>query len=66
MNRLGLSHARVTTVYLVIGALQGIGALVLVNVEGGARIWVFLPFVALQLTLTFGVTRRARAAGLIA
>jgi len=66
MNRLGLSHARVTTLYLLIGTMQGLGALVLVNVQGEYRISVFAPFVALQLFLTVGVTRRARAAGLIA
>lgn len=66
MNRLGLSHAQVTTIYLAIGALQGLAALALVNLEGGLRVMVFVPFIALQLFLTLGVTRRARAAGLIA
>ena len=66
MNRLGLSHAQVTTAYLALGAAQGVGAMVLVNVDGAARAWVFLPFVAVQTALTVLVVRRARAKGLIA
>jgi len=66
MNRLGLSHARVTGVYVLIGVLQGLAALLLVQLQGELRILVFVPFIALQLFLTIGVTRRARAAGLIA
>ncbi|MBL4613539.1 MAG: undecaprenyl/decaprenyl-phosphate alpha-N-acetylglucosaminyl 1-phosphate transferase [Magnetovibrio sp.] len=66
MNRLGLSHARVSTMYLSMGALQGAGALVLVNIDGGYRVLVFVPFVVFQLLLTKAVMRRARAAGLVA
>jgi len=65
LNRLGLSHARVTTIYLAVGAVQGIGALALVNLEGPARALVFVPFVAFQTGLTWVVSRRARRAGLI-
>lgn len=66
MNRLGLSHARVTSVYLFIGALQGLGAMVLVHVDGAYRLLVFAPFVILQMFWTVAVVRRARQAGLIA
>jgi len=65
MNRLGLSHARVSSIYLLIGGLQGLGALVLVNVDGGLRVMAFLPFIVLQVAMTLVVVRRARAAGLI-
>lgn len=66
MNRLGLSHAQVTTAYLALGVAQGLGALVLVNVDGAARALVFLPFTAVQVALTAAVMKRARAKGLIA
>jgi len=66
MNRLGLSHAQVAMVYLTLGAFQGLGALVLVNVEGTARMGVFLPFICVQGLLTWGIMRRARANGLVA
>ncbi|OEJ68140.1 glycosyltransferase family 4 protein [Magnetovibrio blakemorei] len=65
MNRLGASHARVTSVYMAIGVLQGLGALVLVNLDGSQRVLVFLPFIALQVMLTRAVTQRARQAELI-
>lgn len=65
MNRLGLSHARVSTIYVLIGVLQGLGAMVLVNVDGELRVLVFVPFIVLQMVLTMAVTRRARVAGLI-
>jgi len=66
MNRLGQSHAKVTLIYLSIGILQGIGALILINIDGALRMLVFVPFLALQMGLTMNVTRRAREKGLIA
>ena len=66
ITHLGFRHAQVTGLYLAIGALQGMGALLMVNLDGAARALVFVPFVGLQLALTFTVTRRARAKGLIA
>jgi len=65
MNRLGASHAQVTSIYLCLGVLQGLGALALVGIDGGLRILVFVPFVIMQTVLTVFVTRRARTAGLI-
>ncbi|MCW8915847.1 MAG: undecaprenyl/decaprenyl-phosphate alpha-N-acetylglucosaminyl 1-phosphate transferase [Magnetovibrio sp.] len=66
MNRLGMSHARVTLTYLGIGALQGLGALVLVQLPPEWQLLVFVPFIGLQWGLTRNVVRRARAQGLIA
>lgn len=66
INQLGYSHAQVARLYLAIGAMQGVGALVLVNVDGSARALVFVPFLGLQTLLTFKVVTKARAAGLIA
>lgn len=65
LNQLGLSHARVTGLYLAIGAAQGVGALTLVNLSGPVRALVFVPFIVFQIALTLVVTRRARAKGLI-
>jgi len=65
MNRLGFSHARVTGGYMAVGVLQGLGAMVLVSLDGPLRLLVFLPFITLQLILTRTVTQRARRAGLI-
>ena len=66
LNQLGLPHARVTALYLTVGALQGVGALVLVQLEGPARLLVFVPFIVFQAGLTLGVTKKARSLGLIA
>jgi len=66
MNQLGLSHAQVTGFYLTIGALQGVGALMLVSLEGPWRVLVFVPFIGFQIWLTRTVVRRARQAKLIA
>lgn len=66
MTQLGLEHARVTGIYLGIGAAQGVGAMLLVNLDGALRALVFVPFIAFQIGFTRFVTRRARAKGLIA
>lgn len=66
MNRLGLGHAQVTGIYLGLGALQGVAALMLVSLEGWARLLIFAPFIVFQIALTRAVMRRAREAGLVA
>jgi len=65
MNALGMSHAQVTLLYLALTILQGLGALVLINVSVPYRALVFLPFIILQLFITMVVTKRARTQGLI-
>lgn len=66
MNRLGLSHAKVTSIYLGIGVLQGIAAIILVGLAPEWQLTVFVPFIVLQLILTRMTVTRARAQGLIA
>ena len=66
MNRLGLSHAKVTSIYLGLGVLQGLAALVLIRLEPERQLLVFVPFIVLQLILTRVTLTRARAQGLVA
>ncbi|MEG3617618.1 MraY family glycosyltransferase [Magnetovibrio sp. PR-2] len=66
MNQLGLSHAQVTSLYLTIGVLQGLAALVLVRLQPQWQLLVFVPFIIIQLILTRVVIARARAQGLVA
>ncbi|MCR4376647.1 MAG: undecaprenyl/decaprenyl-phosphate alpha-N-acetylglucosaminyl 1-phosphate transferase [Rhodospirillales bacterium] len=66
MTQMGLQHVHVTLVYLVVGVLQGLGAMMLVHLDGALRLVVFLPFIGFQVMLTVIVTRHARAKGLIA
>lgn len=67
LNRMGFSHAQVTRLYLGVGVMQGIGALVLTNTDiFFEQVLVFLPFVVFQIWLSVAVTRQARLRGLIA
>ena len=66
MNRLGLSHAKVTSIYLGLGVLQGLAAMVLIRLEPERQLLVFGPFIVLQLILTRVTVTRARAQGLVA
>ncbi len=65
MNRLGASHKQVTLMHLAMTFAQGLGALLLVNLEGSLRLWVFVPFVVVQVLYTRRVMARAEKAGLL-
>lgn len=65
LNRLGWSHRGVALFHYAVTIAQGIGALVLIRIDGWPRLLVFLPFVLWQAGYTVWVVRRARAAGLI-
>lgn len=64
-NRLGYSHRAVSLFHYCVCVLQGIGAIGMVNITGGRRMLVFLPFLAFQVIYTIIIIRRARAAGLL-
>jgi UDP-GlcNAc:undecaprenyl-phosphate GlcNAc-1-phosphate transferase len=66
MTQLGFQHVHVTLVYVFVGALQGVGAMMLVHLDGPLRILVFVPFIAFQAVITMSVMKKARAAGLVA
>lgn len=65
LNRLGYPHARVSGLYFVFAAAQGVGAVVLVNVSPSQQLTVFLPFLGAQIFYMWVVIRAARRAGLI-
>jgi len=65
LNRLGHSHARVSALYFLFAATQGIGALVLIGLPPAQRITVFLPFLGAQIFYMWAVVRAARRARLI-
>ena len=64
-NRLGHSHRAVTLFHYGVCVLQGIGAIAMVNISGGQRMLVFLPFLAFQVIYTVVVIGRAKKAGLL-
>jgi UDP-GlcNAc:undecaprenyl-phosphate GlcNAc-1-phosphate transferase len=65
LNRLGASHAQVSWIHYAMGVAQGIGAIVLVNLPAGARIWVFVPFLAFEVCYAVWIMRRVKRAGLV-
>ncbi len=65
LNQSGFSHRAVTLLHWTVAAAQGLGAVALIHIPGGARLLVFVPFLVFQLGYTVLVMRRARAAGLL-
>ncbi len=64
-NRLGYSHTTVSLFHFAVAILQGAGALVLVQLDGEHRFFVFLPFLAVQLVYLMVIMRAARRRGLV-
>lgn len=65
LQRMGLSHGRVTALYSALAASQGLAAIWMVNVPGDSRVLAFLPFLLGYSFCAIGVVRRARASGLL-
>mgnify|MGYP001807050226 FL=1 len=64
-NRLGFSHREVTLYHYLVTLAQGLGAVVMVQIPGEARLLVFVPFLLWQAGYTAVVLRGAIADGLI-
>lgn len=64
-NQLGYSHRTVTLFQYAMCVVQGMSAWWLLHIEGDARLWVFVPVLAIQLLYARWVMGRARAAGLL-
>lgn len=60
LNQTGVSHKWVTLLLLAMATLQGFGAWWMVQVEGAGRIWVFVPFLVLQIIYAMVVLKRKR------
>lgn len=56
-HRLGYSHATVTSAYLFIGVLQGIGAIVMTNLPPHYHLFAILPYVVLMFLFSLMVIR---------
>ncbi|NKB77156.1 MAG: undecaprenyl/decaprenyl-phosphate alpha-N-acetylglucosaminyl 1-phosphate transferase [Gammaproteobacteria bacterium] len=61
--RSGYTHLEVTLLLSCMGFLQGLGALWLVNIPGNERLFVFIPFLIIQLIYAKLTLKRARKAG---
>jgi UDP-GlcNAc:undecaprenyl-phosphate/decaprenyl-phosphate GlcNAc-1-phosphate transferase len=64
-HRLGYAHRTVSYFYYAMCVLQGIAAVLMVNVSGSQRLLVFVPFFVIQVAYSYVVIRRATRAGLL-
>ncbi|MDX8406593.1 MAG: MraY family glycosyltransferase [Mariprofundus sp.] len=65
LTRMGMSHARVTCYYAILGFIQGGAAIGMVNIAGSSRVWIFLPFIVAYSLLAGMIIRRAGRKGLL-
>ncbi|MDX8409024.1 MAG: glycosyltransferase family 4 protein [Mariprofundales bacterium] len=63
--RMGKSHGYVTLVYGALGIVQGLAAMMMVQISGVARLWCFAPFLLLYAIAAVMITRRARGLAII-
>ncbi len=60
LNRSGYSHLEVVLIQYCMVFLQGLGALIMVQIPGEERILVFVPFLVLQMVYSYLVIQRFR------
>lgn len=65
MVRLGYSHMEVTLIHYCMCFLQGLGALWMVRIPGDQRLFIFIPFLLLQVFYTFWVMKAAKRRQLV-
>ena len=63
LNRSGYSHLEVVLIQYCMVFLQGLGALILVQIPGNERMLIFVPFILLQIVYTILVFKFARSRG---
>jgi UDP-GlcNAc:undecaprenyl-phosphate GlcNAc-1-phosphate transferase len=64
LNQTGFSHGAVALYHCAVTAAQGVGAVVLVNLDLKHRMYVFVPFLAYQTMYAAWVMRRSRMRGI--
>ena len=60
LNRTGHSHTYITCVYLVIGVLQGLGAIGLQYISAEYQLWMAVPYIALMTGYVLWVQNHAK------
>ena len=63
LNRSGYSHLEVVLIQYCMVFLQGLGALLMVRVQGDERMLVFIPYLLMQIIYSVLVVRFARKKG---
>ncbi|MBX2867755.1 MAG: glycosyltransferase family 4 protein [Acidiferrobacterales bacterium] len=61
--RCGYSHLEVTLLLACMAFLQGLGAIWMVNIPGNERLYVFIPFILIQMVYTYLTLKRVRKSG---
>ena len=61
--RSGYSHLEVTLLLCCMAFLQGLGAIWMVNIPGNERLYVFIPFLLIQIIYSHLTIKRARKSG---
>ena len=61
--RSGYTHLEVTLLLACMAFLQGLGAIWMVNIPGNERLYVFIPFLLVQIVYSYLTIKRARKAG---
>ncbi len=61
----GYTHLEVTLLLSCMAFLQGLGALWMVNIPGNERLFVFIPFLIIQIIYAVLTLKRARKAGVV-
>lgn len=64
-SRLGFSHRTVSLTHYAMCILQGVGAIYMVQIPGDNRMFVFLPFLGMQMLYSVLIVSRARNCGLL-
>ncbi len=57
------THLEVTLLLSCMAFLQGLGAIWMVNIPGNERLYVFIPFLMIQIVYSYLTLKRARKAG---
>lgn len=65
LNRMGLSHARVSLIHYALAATQGAGAFVLLRADPSHHMIIFAPFIFVEIVYATIVMRLARQRDLI-
>ena len=63
--RMGASHGQVTSVYCLLGVIQGFAAVWMVNIPGDDRLWIFVPFLVAYSVAAAIVVKRAKRLSII-
>jgi len=63
--RMGASHRDVTSLYCLLGTVQGLAAIWMTNIIGDDRLWMFVPFFVIYSMAAYVIIYRAKERSLL-